>query len=94
MRRHLQPASRKYSALVAPRVPAEKLSMKRTVCFSVRAVRCGDQIWVRGCSPSGTVVPPEDTSTTLRPVAACCEMKSRASDVCCSNPLGGGFDWK
>ena len=28
------PASRKYSALVAPRVPAEKLSMKRTVWFS------------------------------------------------------------
>jgi hypothetical protein len=34
----LQPASRKYSALVAPRVPAEKLSMKRTVCFSVQGL--------------------------------------------------------
>lgn len=44
---HSQPASRKYSALVAPRVPAEKLSMKRTVCLSVREVNTGELIVVQ-----------------------------------------------
>ena len=44
--------------------------------------------------PSGTVVPPEDTSTTLRPAAACCAIKSRARAVCSSSPLGAGLDSK
>ena len=43
------------------------------------------------CFSSGTVVPPEVTSTTRRLAEACCSMNCRASSLCASSSFGAGL---
>lgn len=46
------------------------------------------------CASSGTVVPPEVTSTTRRLASTWRSMKARARASCLGRALGGGYSLK